>query len=93
MTAFVRTGQEDVLAPYATALPREAAQVHDRLGTQRAQVALLYGFPMPLAWPELVEQVDAWLATPRRTRAPSGTSASDATRCCGCCAPGPRDVG
>ena len=63
VTAFVRSGQEDLLAPYATAFLDEAAQVHERLGTQKAQVALRYGFPLPLASPELVEQIDAWLAS------------------------------
>jgi aminopeptidase N len=35
----------------------------DTLGTHKASVVLEHIFPRPLASPELLERVDAWLAT------------------------------
>ena len=63
VVAFARAGQEDVLAPYAQAYLDTAADLHERLGTQKAQVALRSSFPVTLASPELVETIDRWLAT------------------------------
>ncbi len=61
--SFVRHDQEEVLAPYLERYLTEAELVHDRLGTQKAQTALRFGFPLPLASPEVVERVDTWLRT------------------------------
>ena len=61
--SFVRTGQEELLAPYVEKYLTAGEQAWEHLGTHRASVALGYLFPTPLASPALVEQVESWLAT------------------------------
>jgi aminopeptidase N len=61
--AFMRHGQADVLAPYLEAYLEAAETIWDTLGTHKASVVLEHIFPRPLASPELLERVDAWLAT------------------------------
>ncbi len=63
VTSFVRAGQEDLLAPYARAYLDAAPGLTEAIGTQKAQVALRFGFPIVLASPELVETIDAWLSS------------------------------
>jgi len=59
--AFMRYGQEELLTPYLDKYLETADTIWDRLGTQKASTALEYLFPDPLAGPELLERVDAWL--------------------------------
>ena len=62
--AFQAHGQDEVLAPYVEKLPRRRR--HHRgsaKGTQQASTALEFIFPRPLASPELLARVDAWLET------------------------------
>ena len=61
--AFMRHGQAEVLAPYVEKYLEAAETAWDILGTHKASVALEHIFPRPLASPELLERVDAWLAT------------------------------
>ena len=61
--AFMRHGQAEVLAPYLEAYLEAAETIWDTLGTHKASVVLEHIFPRPLASPELLERVDAWLAT------------------------------
>jgi aminopeptidase N len=61
--AFMRYGQEDVLAPYVEKYLEAADDIWERLGTQKASTALEYAFPAPLASPELLERLDAWLGS------------------------------
>ena len=66
--SFMREGQEEVLAPYVDKYLEAAETLWDHLGTHRASTVLNYIFPSPLASAELVEKVDAWLAS---TEAPA----------------------
>ena len=59
--AFMRFGQEELLAPYAEKYLQAADDIWERLGTQKASTALEYTFPAPLAGPELLERLDTWL--------------------------------
>ena len=59
--AFMRFGQEDLLAPYAEKYLQAADDIWERLGTQKASTALKDIFPAPLAGPELLERLDTWL--------------------------------
>ncbi|TIC80726.1 aminopeptidase N [Nocardioides sp. GY 10127] len=61
--AFMRAGQDDVLAPYVAEYLEVAGSVWENLGTHRASVALNYAFPTVLASPELEASVQEWLAT------------------------------
>ncbi len=59
--SFMRFGQEELLAPYLDKYLEAADDIWERLGTQKASVALEYAFPIPLGSPEMLEKVDAWL--------------------------------
>jgi aminopeptidase N len=59
--AFMRFGQEELLAPYVEKYLQAADDIWERLGTQKASTALEYLFPAPLASPELLERLDTWL--------------------------------
>ena len=59
--AFMRYGQEELLAPYVEKYLQAADDIWERLGTQKASTALEYAFPAPLASPELLDRLDAWL--------------------------------
>ncbi len=59
--AFMRFGQEELLAPYVEKYLQAADDIWERLGTQKASTALEYIFPAPLAGPELLERLDTWL--------------------------------
>jgi aminopeptidase N len=61
--SFMRFGQEELLAPYLEKYLETADTIWDRLGTQKASVALEYIFPKPLASPELLDRVDEWLGS------------------------------
>ncbi len=61
--AFQAHGQEDVLAPYVEKYLEVAETMWEDKGTQRASTALEYIFPRPLASQELLDRVDAWLAS------------------------------
>ena len=61
--AFMRHGQADVLAPYLEEYLEAAETIWDTLGTHKASVVLEHIFPRPLASPEMLDRVDAWLAT------------------------------
>ncbi len=61
--AFMRHGQEEILAPYVEKYLEAAETMWDEKGTQRAATALEYIFPKPLASQELLDRVDAWLET------------------------------
>lgn len=61
--SFQRFGQEEVLAPYLEKYLTAADTLWEHLGTHRSQVALIALFPHPLDSAELVERVDAWLAS------------------------------
>jgi aminopeptidase N len=60
-TAFQAHGQDEVLAPYVPKYLEAVETMWEHLGTHKASVALDHIFPRPLASPELLEQVDAWL--------------------------------
>ncbi len=59
--AFMRHGQEELLAPYLEKYLEAADDIWERLGTQKASTALEYTFPAPLGSPEMLERLDAWL--------------------------------
>jgi aminopeptidase N len=59
--AFQVPGQQEVLAPYVDSYLEAAETLWEHLGTHKASVALNFGFPRPLASPELLARVDAWL--------------------------------
>ncbi len=61
--AFQQHGQAEVLAPYVEKYLAAADTMWEEKGTQRASTALEYIFPRPLAGPELLDRVDAWLAS------------------------------
>jgi aminopeptidase N len=67
--SIFRYGQEDVIAPYLEKYLEAADTVIDTLGFHKGSVVLEYGFPKALGSPELIERVDAWLAS---TDAPKG---------------------
>ena len=60
--AFGQHDQDAVTAPFVPAYLEAAEDLFERLGTQRASTALETLFPRQLASPELLAQVDAWLA-------------------------------
>ncbi|GAB2444821.1 aminopeptidase N [Nocardioides hungaricus] len=59
--AFQQFGQDEVLAPYVERYLAAADTLWEEKGTQRASTALEFIFPKPLASPELLDRVDAWL--------------------------------
>ncbi len=59
--AFMRFGQEDVLAEYVEKYLEAADTIWDRLGTHMASSALDSAFPLPMGSPDLVARVDRWL--------------------------------
>jgi aminopeptidase N len=59
--AFMRHGQEDVLAPYVEKYLEAADTIWERLGTHMASSALEDAFPVPMGSPALVERIDRWL--------------------------------
>ena len=61
--AFQCHGQDEVLAPYVDKYLAAAETMWEEKGTQRASTALEYIFPRPLASKDLLDRVDAWLAT------------------------------
>ena len=67
--AFQAPGQDAVLAPYVDRYLDAVDSTWERLGTHKASTALEFIFPRPLASPELLEKVDAWL---ERTNANPG---------------------
>jgi aminopeptidase N len=70
--SFQRPRQEEALAPYVEKYLEAAETAWDRLGTHRAAKALEFLFPKPMASPELLARVDAWLE--------SSTASAGATR-------------
>jgi aminopeptidase N len=69
--SFQRPRQDEALAPYVEKYLAAAETAWDYLGTHRAAKALEYLFPRPAASQELLDRVDAWLAT---TSAPAGAT-------------------
>ncbi|MEI5672601.1 MULTISPECIES: aminopeptidase N [unclassified Nocardioides] len=67
--SFQRPRQDAVLAPYVEKYLAAAETAWDTLGTHRAAKALEFIFPKPLASQELLDRVDAWLAS---SPAPAG---------------------
>jgi len=61
--AFVRTGQEDLLAPYLERYLEAAETIWDALGTHKASTVLEYAFPRVLDGDDAVARIDAWLET------------------------------
>jgi aminopeptidase N len=61
--AFGPSGQDEVLKPYVAKYLEAADNLWEHLGTHKASTALEYIFPRALASQELLDQVDAWLAT------------------------------
>jgi aminopeptidase N len=61
--AFQVPGQDEVLAPYVEKYLEMAETIWEDKGTQRASTALEYIFPRQLASQELLDRIDAWLAT------------------------------
>jgi aminopeptidase N len=61
--SFMRPDQEEVLAPYLQRYLDAVETSWEVLGAHKAAVALEYIFPRPLASPELLETVDAFLET------------------------------
>ena len=59
--SFMQPGQEEVLRPYLEKYLEVAETLWEEKGTQRASTALEFLFPRPLASPELLERVNAWL--------------------------------
>jgi aminopeptidase N len=60
--SFQRADQQEVLAPYVEKYLDAVGSTWDTLGAHKGSVALEHLFPKPLASPELLERVDAWLA-------------------------------
>ena len=60
--SFHRSGQEELLAPYVQRYLTDAPLAWERIGAHRASVAVEHIFPRLLATPEVLAQVDAWLA-------------------------------
>ncbi|WP_340539560.1 aminopeptidase N [Nocardioides sp. GXZ039] len=63
VNSFMRSGQDEVLAPYVEKYLESVDGAWDRIGAHRGSVALEFIFPKPLASPELLERVDAFLET------------------------------
>ncbi|MDP9444604.1 MAG: aminopeptidase N [Actinomycetota bacterium] len=61
--SFQRVGQDDVLRPYVDRYLQMAATVWDKRGTQAASTLLLHLFPRALANRQVLDRVDAWLAS------------------------------
>ncbi|MBO9523274.1 MAG: aminopeptidase N [Nocardioidaceae bacterium] len=61
--AFGPSGQDEVLAPYVEKYLEAANTLWEHLGTHKAATALEFIFPRALASQELLDRVDAWLAT------------------------------
>jgi aminopeptidase N len=61
--SFMRSGQEDVLAPYIEKYLEAADTLWEHLGTHKASTALEFMFPKPLASQGLLDRVDEWLDT------------------------------
>jgi aminopeptidase N len=59
--AFMRHGQEELLAPYVEKYLEAADTIWERLGTHMATNALEDAFPVPMGSPALVERIDRWL--------------------------------
>ena len=59
----MRSGQEDLLAPYLDKYLESADTIWERLGTHKASTALRWMFPEPLASETLLDKVDAWLSS------------------------------
>ena len=59
--AFMQPGQQELLAPYVEKYLEVADTLWEEKGTQRASTALEFLFPRPLASPELLDRVSAWL--------------------------------
>jgi len=60
--AFEIPGQDEVLAPYVERYLEAAESMWEKLGVQRASVALQLMFPRALPTPETLERVRGWLA-------------------------------
>ena len=82
--SFMQPGQEEVLRPYVEKYLEVAETLWEEKGTQRASTALEFLFPRPLASPELLERVSAWLhdstANTVRRSATSREGAADVER-------------
>ena len=61
--SFMRSDQDEVLAPYVQRYLDAVETSWETLGPHKAAVALEYIFPKPLASAELLATVDAWLET------------------------------
>ena len=61
--AFQRVDQDEILAPYLERYLAAAETIWEDKGTQRASTALEYLFPRQLASQQLLDRVDAWLAS------------------------------
>ena len=59
--AFMRVGQEELLAPYVEKYLTAADTIWDRLGTHMAANTLEAAFPLPMGSPALVARIDRWL--------------------------------
>ncbi len=62
-TSFMISDQADVLAPYVGQYLDVVDDTWERIGAHRGAVALEHMFPKPLASQELLDRVDAYLAT------------------------------
>jgi aminopeptidase N len=67
--AFMRHGQEELLAPYVERYLAAADTVWEKLGTHMATNLLEDAFPLPLASPELLDRLDRWLEESAATAA------------------------
>lgn len=61
--AFATPGQAELLAPYLERYLDVAETIWEDKGVQRASTVLEAMFPMPLASPDVVDRLDAWLET------------------------------
>jgi aminopeptidase N len=61
--SFSRVGQEELIAPYLPKMLEAAKTLWDRIGPQKASVALEYGFPFALISTEALATIDAAVAT------------------------------
>ncbi len=61
--SFMRTGQDEVLAPYVDAYLDAVERTWEVLGAHKGAIALEYIFPRVLASPALLERVETWLET------------------------------
>jgi len=60
--SFHQPGQEEVLAPYVARYLAVADHIWEERGVHQASTALTFLFPTVLASPEVLAQVDRWLA-------------------------------